>query len=119
MGNVQSLKTKAEIQRLDDALEKIIHLFKINRDWKKNVKDIKEILEKKDEQQNSLAHQIMDQDLPKYSILLGFCYMFEINTSKAVELAFKIWENDDTFYGHYLIGKCYKEGWGVSNINNE
>src|SRR6185295_3873481 len=111
MDNFQS-EAQIPVELLDDALKEAIHLLKNDHDWNLTISKIKESLEKKDTQQVSLADRIMMQDSPKYSLLLGFCYILEINTPKDINRAFEIWEKDDTFYGNYLIGKCYNRGWG-------
>src|SRR5256714_577891 len=111
---------------LDKVLMKVIEILDLGLVWEKTEARIKQIMETKDEQQNSvfeLIHHNTQRSISlffiksswkqRYPLLLGFCYKLGIGTMRDEKKALKHWKKDTTSYGHYLVGSSYTYGFGV------
>src|SRR5438105_8177449 len=100
------------MSNLNTLLQEVTDVLEQSFDWDQKISKIKEILEAANSEKNSIFELIKNQNLWEFTLLLGFCYILAVGTRKDEKQAFSCCEKDGTPYGHYILGQCYKQGWG-------
>ena len=104
------IKADEATKFIDDILTKVINVIDLGLDNKQRDLKIRQILETKYDEQNTLFDLVEHKESSRYSLLLGFCFMLGVGTLKDEKQALKNWEDDDTSYGKYMAGVCYLKG---------